>query len=876
MCLENLYAQYQTVRPLKDAVQIGFKCNQYQQFGFDEYRFSEWNKYYDSIKIEKSEYYHISNKSVGYNLPDDVDAIIFNASKFDFSHLIFTIGGTNQKVNFATKNDSIVTLFLPKMKFNYKIIANYHDTQIGQLNVFVYSLKTEKIIIVPMINQNLNKDSIQEYLNSVYRQANLQFNVTVAPNYSHKDFNKKVLFDNPSPANDRFTGQMCDFRDAYFESNPNADKKAYYIFIIPGFVNPKLKGYMVLNKAIAFIKKSPDKELYLSITRELAHGIGILKSSWSEGGPTRGTTDNLMDELGGTVLTRFQWESIRHSSHSFSFYDNYEDVRTNNGIVAYYFWEEDKNGNIKLENNDLLGSLKRPYKKNFMSYHLNIGDFFFKILFFVGNFPICFWHILSFVFIYSFAFFFRRKIHRYLKIKFKKTKLWRFTSRILLLVGASFLFYLSFILINSGYGRFEVKSGLLKDLNNTSLKNAVKTILVNKNVKHKAKEQLCSETLIHKGNNWFVRQRKKVLYFNLKQDSKDQWTICRYAADNDSLILDKFDFRDQAQSHYIVFNYLNASGVTENQKVFNHLGIELSSKLKIEDPAKRILIFVNGYRPTSLGQSFEENFKDIQTKGLEFSQSKNLIFNFDRYDYWRPWHAIDVLFQKRINPSEIYYADGHFSVSTSNHESLIDFTAVSSFYPKRCKNKKKHICYITKMNSSGVFGSKTVKTISLHKTKPNKSGFNERVENGRIAGRNLLQLLNELPNKSPNDTIYFVTHSMGHAYSLGMIEILRGKIHFGGIYIIAPENASAGKINLNEWQEVWQYGSNFNPGESDAPCLLDGVAPQIMAGGLKPTNRIYIPKQLYKHKGFFDSHFVGYFTWIFSIKKEESGYIRQR
>jgi hypothetical protein len=81
---------------------------------------------------------------------------------------------------------------------------------------------------------------------------------------------------------------------------------------------------------------------------------------------------------------------------------------------------------------------------------------------------------------------------------------------------------------------------------------------------------------------------------------------------------------------------------------------------------------------------------------------------------------------------------------------------------------------------------------------------------------------------------------------------------------------------MDEWREIWQYGSNFNKGESDAPCLLDGVAPQVCVNGLSESNRIYIPKKFYYKKGFFDSHFIGYYRWVFDIPKGSPGHIPQR
>ena len=139
-----------------------------------------------------------------------------------------------------------------------------------------------------------------------------------------------------------------------------------------------------------------------------------------------------------------------------------------------------------------------------------------------------------------------------------------------------------------------------------------------------------------------------------------------------------------------------------------------------------------------------------------------------------------------------------------------------------------------------------------------------------------MQILNELPEFSENDTIYIVAHSMGFAYSIGMIESLRNKIQFGGFYILAPDNAKSGFVKPEEWKEIWQYGSNLNQDYEDAPCLQDGVAPQTSVKGLSKENRLFIPKKSYKQKGFFDSHFVGYYTWILDIPQGEKGSIKQR
>jgi len=865
---------------------IIFKASEVQQFGFDEARYPAWNTYYDSIELPRIGFYTPAHKSVGFEQTDLVDAVFLNKSIIYTDSLSFEMSKSvesgmknpGEAIRFVQKNDSSFTLFLPERKFDYEIIAKYKGNVKGILHVYVYKPILQKVVIVPLVKADLIKDSLLSELQKVYQPANIVFDLSIAPLFKWDKFNDKLLFDNPSPSNDRYTVQMQNLRDAYFKKHPNADKRAYYVFIIPGFVNPSVSGYMVVNKAMAFIKVGNYKSIGNTLSRQLGHGIGMLNASWLNNGPAKNTTNNLMDAAGGKQLAYFQWDDLRHSAGSYSFYDNYEKVVTNNGLVAYFFWEEDKNGYIKLVDNDLLASIHRPYKKNYFSYHLEVDNFLFYELFIVPwfNEVICPLHLIALVLVVTIAFLLRRKFHRYLRFKFRRSRLLRLGSRFVFIGASIVILTWFFYLIRLGFTWFEVGEGEIKVMKGMNLEDASNFIKSNENQKEQFEVNLSSELLVKQNKHWVKKIRKKVLYFSIQKDDKGEWTKCKLEANKDSLVLQTMNLKSNAQNHYIVFNYRDENNGLIEQKVFNHLGVELTKKLRLQDPAKRILVFVNGYRPTSVGHNFQDYFNDISANGLEHPNSDNMIYDFDRFGYWNPWQAIDELFQKRINPAETYYADGHFSVSTSNHESLVNFTTTASIYPKRCANSKKHACYTTTLSGSGLLGSKIVPTLDLHRTAPNKKGFSQRRSNGMIAGRNILQLLNELPNKSKNDTLYIVAHSMGYAYSLGMLDVLRGRIQFGGYYIIAPENASAGYVQLNEWKEIWQYGSHLDGNKGDAPCLQDGVAPQVRVGGLYPSHRVFIPKQNYKERGFFDSHFIGYYKWILAIKKGHAGYIRQR
>ena len=865
-----------TIAQVNTKVHVDFFASPDQRYGFDKNKTKSFEEHYETLELSNSELYQVPHKSVGFNKTGVVRFVLQHKGDIDFNELKLTLNDKAFFVDTLLYENDTIQITLPKRKSDYSLNAYYKKQLIGKLNVNIYSRIKQNVIIVPLLDSKLNKDSLERHLNAIYIQAGIKLTIDIQPLFKSDETILDFL-SNPSEANDRYTSQMTAIRDAYFEQNPSADKSSYYLFVVPGFVSAKINGYMVRNKAIGFIKESDKETMHATIARQLGYGMGSLKSHWKDGGPLKGSTFNLMDDYKGSLLNHMQWESIRSSSQSISYFDDYEDVQTNSGIIAYYFWKEDQQGNIIFTSTSLLGSINRPFKKNQYSVYLDIDNILYTSVFSVFGYLISVLHILTFLILLFLSIFFRRRIFKKWTNRWGKSRLIRFVVRIMNFGAFIILYILFFILINRGYPMFEVNEGLLKELNNMSLNEARKEVRDNNRSTKLQENDLGSEIVVRKGDNWYLKKRKRVLYFSLVKDGENGWKNCQYITDADTLAVDSKNYRERAQSHYMVFDYLNELGERIDQKVFNHLGVEITQKLNLADPAKRILIFVNGYRPTSMGQSFEENFADIQKNGLEFPNSSNKIYTFDRYDYWRPWKEIDLLFSARINPAETYYADGHFSVSTSNHRSLVDFTTLSTNYPKRCKNKKHHVCHTTEVSSWFTLGFKVnKKTSSLFKLKPNKKGFKERRTNGKVAGRNLNQIFNELPNRSSNDTLYIVAHSMGYAYALGIIDQLRGKINFGGLYIIAPENASAGKIEMKEWQEVWQFGDDFKSEKKESPCLLDGIAPQTKVGGLTPEHRIFIPKEKYSIKGFYDSHFIGYYTWIFKIDKNSNGYIKQR
>ena len=799
----------------------------------------------------------IYRKSTVLNAIDFVSLSFRKNRKFTLDSLDFLLNNQAIRLKIRQKNDTLYSLELPKRTVNYELKIVLNNEVKALLKVAVYKELTKHVYLVPLIPFSQSLDSLQDALNRSFSAAGVKL-VLHKETYAQLIDNQQELLDNPSPDFDRYTFQMQAIRDAYFSKKGSMNRSAYYLFLVPGFRNDSLDFYAVQNKSIGFLAEKDTLLTAANLEQVLAIGLGAG-----------------VNHTRSTPFSYLEWKHIRQQIFTFSIYDAYENVGSSSGRVAYYFWEKSSDGSIVLKNNELLSTIFRPFKKNYFSYHLNITVFWFKPLFYLKTYSVNLIHLIVTLLIFGTVIYYRIKLHRFIKLRFRRSFILRFSSRIALFLVATGVSILLYILVNLTYQFFEIKEGILHDLNNYKVEKVVEKIGTSIHNPREDVVNLHTEVLIKKGKKWTVHRFKSVLYFNIELSEKIQEQKMVFSGDSDSLVLPKLGISKLAKNHYIVVNTLKNKRLVK-QQLFNYSGVELTNKIALNDPASRILLFVNGYRPTVFGADLQEAFSVIQQKGLEFPNSDNLLYDFDRFDYWQPWNNIAGLFQKRINPSEVLYADGHFSVATSNYKNILAFTEASNRYPKRCSNPKKHHCYATITTRSNFFGgTKKENTLDLLPLKSNKKGFELRYENGKIAGLNLLQRLNEIPNRSQNDTLFIVSHSMGYAYSLGMIDVVRGHINFGGFYCIAPENARAGKINTSEWKEVWQYGSKLW-GKAEAPCMQDGVAPQQLAQGLSHKKHVSFPKNTYRHRGFFNSHFVGYYTWIFDLKKGAAGYIEQR
>lgn len=638
-----------------------------------------------------------------------------------------------------------------------------------------------------------------------------------------------------------YSTTMRKYRDAFFNNSFKKHANDFYFFITAD----TSKSFYIPNKNIFFLGGKSTIPLGESMFRVYA--------------ASRGVNDSLT--LDSMVVALLQGDSLLNSDDlAYPFHDDVENLASSNGLVAYAFWEKNSDGTMHLSKDVLL-----PFKRNSGKVNLAVDNYWIRPFFTSSTRFIAPMHVALVLLAFFIMLVFRKKVNERLDsvVHFQKRWAFRFL-RLVLWAAFAAIGYMVFWTTDSIYKSWFFGSTNYAPLGNVTLTNFIQHLNSSPSVVDQPANNLFWEVYIKERNHWSMRRMKKVVYFNVVIDSLGRKKSMRFSHDSHELRWK--GFRGVAQTHLMVYTIRDEKGAYLETSVFNYSKVNISQKFKQPDVGKRILVFVNGYRPVSTSSSPDKALASITENGLEFSNSKNLCYTNDRFNYWRPWGGFDQKFIERIKPNEVYYADGHHSVATSNHGSILNFIQTASEYPKPCKGQ--HSCEFFK-SSEGKH-----RTLSKLPFESNRKGFNVRRRNGKIAGKNLLQLLNEVPNHGKNDTLYFVAHSMGYAYALGMIDAIGKNAKFKAFYILAPENASEGKVNQNQWEEIYQYGCfAFGP-LRQAACLQDGVAPQSGVKGLSSEFRLTFPSSYERKMGFNGSHFVGYYDWIFDIPKGQKGAVK--
>jgi len=537
-----------------------------------------------------------------------------------------------------------------------------------------------------------------------------------------------------------------------------------------------------------------------------------------------------------------------------------------NGRVSHVYFEQNQNGHIIKSSSAEPYGLKLIETSNHFHFFIDANNPLFHIYGHIGGYNITLLHFLALGLSLLLQLVSFRKINQVMSesrfftrwsLRFLKLTLWG-----LLLIGNIGVF----IGINYYQTQIHFRYHQIPVFKNQTIKAVQKGLHNPMWFEKQATIKLSVQLYIKTGTKWHTQRENPVLYFT-KDGEK---TPLKFSHSSHFLKLrenGKHSKVLRSKTQFIVIECPDISGHIQ-QEIFLPNGQKVNHfDTRKNDPLKRILLFVNGYRPVSASKDLEKVKDQILQKGLEYPDSRNLIYSKDTYDYWQNSAEIVKKFEVRLEPDLILYADGHHSIQTSNHLNLLNFASKAAVYPKPCAGKK-HRCYTTKLSDQT-----SIRTLELLATKSNIQGFMTRFKAGKIAALNLLQEMSSLGDYSKNDTLYVVSHSMGHAYFCGMASVLKKHMQFANYYALAPENANAKRFDQKKWRSVFQYGTILYGKRKHPLCQQDGVAPQVKMSGISKARQLGFPTTYAAKLGYFSAHYVGYFDWIFNIPPEKTGSI---
>jgi predicted chitinase len=196
----------------------------------------------------------------------------------------------------------------------------------GRITIKSYKEVRPKLTVVPVNRDQWpegNRANLETYLNGkVFNQVLVDWDVSLHGgikvkwdlNKDHKlAFGKEQLF---TP----YSEEMKAIKEAMAKDG-SYDKQSSYLFLIDGFSDPGIKGYMPLKYQFGFVDiGQPGEQMYHTMAHELGHGKFRLQHTWEEyPSVPQGSTHNLMDySAGGTELRAYQWGLI-HDPQSMLF-----------------------------------------------------------------------------------------------------------------------------------------------------------------------------------------------------------------------------------------------------------------------------------------------------------------------------------------------------------------------------------------------------------------------------------------------------------------------------------------------------------------------------------------------------------------------------
>lgn len=338
---------------------VKFVPNADQKYGFDQ---KDGVGEYDNVEIRGEEYW-IAWKSVETGRQDVVNV---TTEKEEFPDVVGfkTLSGElpSQPVSDASQKQVTVTGIVPGdgevvtayVKVQEEGEEEAEEVAVGQLKIATYNLENKKVFIVP-VNDATAVD-VAKQLNTIYSQAVAKWDVTIDKPFEISTEDLQGLDDGESGMLASFPQKMRKF-NRKFKRSRNIDKDAYYIFLIGGKDASSRAGFMPFKRQFGYVFVDNTADEARTIAHELAHGAFRLRHTFSSEAfvAPRGSTDNLMDYNGGTVLRKYQWDFVHNSETMVGWFQEDEESASEGDPILDYILK--KAQELNLSNEEVLAIL---------------------------------------------------------------------------------------------------------------------------------------------------------------------------------------------------------------------------------------------------------------------------------------------------------------------------------------------------------------------------------------------------------------------------------------------------------------------------------------------------------------------------------------
>lgn len=285
--------------------QIVFSKAEEQVYGIDNYEILEWAEHYETILLPDSSNYFVSNKSIKNG---GTDFVMAEFSNFEISLSEFSFATADGQIFSSEIMGNKIKILIENLTEDESIYAKVGNLKMGKLNVKVYEEEEKQVVIIPLGNWSAGDiTSITNTINQTFSQAVYKWNVSLGNSYTATNWddnnNGKVDIDDYSLLN-KYSDEMDKIRNGFDDSNLDGD--AFILFVVPGFGEATVDGYMPYGRRFGFIKAGTNAKTF---AHELGHGAFGLQHTFPD--VAQSSTDNLLDYGIGNHLAGWQWDWMR-------------------------------------------------------------------------------------------------------------------------------------------------------------------------------------------------------------------------------------------------------------------------------------------------------------------------------------------------------------------------------------------------------------------------------------------------------------------------------------------------------------------------------------------------------------------------------------